>query len=95
MTKETDYLIQSLFEKESMEEMTLDEFRRIADQYPYSSIIIIPSGLVGLGWEVKVNSIRWFFENVLGSPNILEFIEGPRGFIRPSLVSFLLFFFLA
>jgi hypothetical protein len=39
MTKETDYLIQSLFEKESMEEMTLDEFRRIADQYPYSSII--------------------------------------------------------
>ena len=39
MTKETDYLIQSLFEKESLEEMTLDEFRRIADQYPYSSII--------------------------------------------------------
>ena len=39
MTKETDYLIQSLFEKESLEEITLDEFRRIADQYPYSSII--------------------------------------------------------
>ena len=39
MTKETDYLIQSLFEKESLEEMTLDEFRRMADQYPYSSII--------------------------------------------------------
>lgn len=39
MTKETDYLIQSLFEKESLEEMTLDEFRRIADQYPYSSIV--------------------------------------------------------
>lgn len=39
MTKETDYLVQSLFEKESLEEMTLDEFRRIADQYPYSSIV--------------------------------------------------------
>ncbi|MFM1794634.1 MAG: hypothetical protein RL642_1019, partial [Bacteroidota bacterium] len=38
MTKETDYLIQSLFEKESLEEITLDEFRRIADQYPFSSI---------------------------------------------------------
>lgn len=39
MTKETDYLIQSLFEKESLEEITLDEFRRISDQYPYSSIV--------------------------------------------------------
>lgn len=39
MTKETDYLIQSLFEKESLEEMTLDEFQRLADQYPYSSIV--------------------------------------------------------
>lgn len=39
MTKETDYLIQSLFEQESLEEMTLDAFRRLADQYPYSSII--------------------------------------------------------
>jgi hypothetical protein len=39
MTKETDYLIQSLFEKESLEEMTLDEFKRLADQYPYSSIV--------------------------------------------------------
>ncbi|MEY3178648.1 MAG: hypothetical protein RJB42_889 [Bacteroidota bacterium] len=39
MTKETDYLIQLLFEKESLEEMTLDEFSRLADQYPYSSIV--------------------------------------------------------
>ena len=39
MTKETDYLIQSLFEKESLEEMTLDDFSRLADQYPYSSIV--------------------------------------------------------
>jgi hypothetical protein len=39
MTKETDYLVQSLFEKESLEEMTLDEFRKISDQYPYSSIV--------------------------------------------------------
>lgn len=39
MTKETDYLVQSLFEKESLEEMTLDEFRKIADLYPYSSIV--------------------------------------------------------
>jgi hypothetical protein len=39
MTRETDYLIQSLFEKESLEEMTLDEFRTMADQYPYASIV--------------------------------------------------------
>lgn len=39
MTKETDYLIQSLFEHESLEEMTLDDFKRVADQFPYSSII--------------------------------------------------------
>jgi hypothetical protein len=39
MTKETDYLIQTLFEKESLEEMTLDDFSRLADQYPYSSIV--------------------------------------------------------
>jgi hypothetical protein len=39
MTRETDYLIQSLFEKESLEEMTLDEFRSISEQYPYSSIV--------------------------------------------------------
>ena len=39
MTKETDYLIQSLFEYESLEEMTLDDFKRVADQFPYSSII--------------------------------------------------------
>lgn len=39
MTRETDYLIQSLFEKESLEEMILDEFRSISDQYPYSSIV--------------------------------------------------------
>jgi hypothetical protein len=39
MTKETDYLIQSLFEKESLEEMTLDEFRSTSEQYPYSSIV--------------------------------------------------------
>lgn len=39
MTTETDYLVQSLFDKESLEEMTLDEFRKIADQYPYSAIV--------------------------------------------------------
>jgi hypothetical protein len=39
MTRETDYLIQSLFEKESLEEMTLDEFRSTSEQYPYSSIV--------------------------------------------------------
>ena len=39
MTRETDYLIQSLFEREGMEEMTLDELRGYSDQYPFSSII--------------------------------------------------------
>jgi hypothetical protein len=39
MTKETDYLIQSLFDRENLEEMTLDELKGYAEQYPYSSII--------------------------------------------------------
>lgn len=39
MTKETDFMIQSLFQRESMDEMTLDELRRHAEAFPYSSII--------------------------------------------------------
>ena len=39
MTKETDFMVQSLFQRESMDEMTLDEFRRHAEEFPYSSII--------------------------------------------------------
>ena len=39
MTRETDYLIQSLFEREGMEEMTLDELKAHSEQYPFSSII--------------------------------------------------------
>jgi hypothetical protein len=39
MTKETDYLIQSLFDRENLDEMTLDEMKGYAEQYPYSSII--------------------------------------------------------
>lgn len=39
MTKETDYLIQSMFEGESMEEMPLDELRTFAEKHPYSSIV--------------------------------------------------------
>ena len=39
MTKETDYLIQSIFEGESLEEMPLDELRVFTEKYPYSSII--------------------------------------------------------
>lgn len=39
MTRETDYLVQSLFERESMEEMTLDELKGLSEQYPFSSII--------------------------------------------------------
>jgi hypothetical protein len=39
MTKETDYLIQSIFEGESLEEMPLDELRIFTEKYPYSSII--------------------------------------------------------
>ena len=39
MTKETDYMIQSLFQRESMDEMTLDELKSHAEAFPYSSII--------------------------------------------------------
>jgi len=39
MTKETDFMIQSLFERESMDEMTLDELKGYAEEFPYSSII--------------------------------------------------------
>ena len=39
MTRETDYLIQTLFEREGIEEMTLDELRAYSEQYPFSSII--------------------------------------------------------
>ncbi len=39
MTREADYLIQSLFGKESLEEIPVDELRAIADDYPYSSVI--------------------------------------------------------
>jgi hypothetical protein len=39
MTKETDYLVQSIFEGESLEEMPLDELRVFTEKYPYSSII--------------------------------------------------------
>jgi len=39
MTKETDYLIQSMFEGESLEEITVDELRVCTERYPYSSIV--------------------------------------------------------
>jgi len=39
MTKETDFMIQSLFQRESMDEMTLDELKCHAEEFPYSSII--------------------------------------------------------
>ena len=39
MTKETDFMVQSLFQRESMDEMTLDELKRQAEDFPYSSII--------------------------------------------------------
>ena len=39
MTKETDYLIQSMFEGENLEEIRLDELRSHTEKYPYSSII--------------------------------------------------------
>ncbi len=39
MTKETDFMIQSLFERESMDEMTLDELKRYSEEFPYSSIV--------------------------------------------------------
>ena len=37
--KETDYMIQSLFQRESMDEMTLDELKSHAEAFPYSSMI--------------------------------------------------------
>ena len=37
--KETDYMIQSLFQRESMDEMTLDELKGHAEAFPYSSIV--------------------------------------------------------
>lgn len=39
MTKETDFMVQSLFQRESMDEMTLDELKRHAEEFPFSSII--------------------------------------------------------
>jgi hypothetical protein len=39
MTKETDFMIQSLFQRESMDEITLDELKGHAEEFPYSSII--------------------------------------------------------
>ncbi|PHX74350.1 MAG: hypothetical protein CK547_03695 [Chitinophagaceae bacterium] len=39
MIRETDFLIQSMFERESLDEMTLDELQALAQQYPYSSIV--------------------------------------------------------
>ena len=39
MTKETDFMIQALFQRESMDEITLDELRGHAEEFPYSSIV--------------------------------------------------------
>lgn len=39
MTKETDFMIQALFQRESMDEITIDELKVHAEEFPYSSII--------------------------------------------------------
>lgn len=39
MTKETDFMVQSLFHTESMDEMTLDELKLHSEEFPYSSIV--------------------------------------------------------
>ena len=39
MTKETDFMVQSLFQRESMDDITLDELKAHAEAFPYSSII--------------------------------------------------------
>lgn len=39
MAKETDYLVQSLFERESLDELSIDELRGLTEQYPYASVI--------------------------------------------------------
>jgi len=36
MAKETDFLVQSLFERESLNELTLDELKGMTETYPYS-----------------------------------------------------------
>ncbi len=39
MIRETDFIVQSMFERENLDEMTLDELQALAQQYPYSSIV--------------------------------------------------------
>lgn len=39
MTKETDFLVQSLFQRENMDEMTLDELKAHTESFPYASIL--------------------------------------------------------
>lgn len=39
MAKETDFLVQSMFERESLEELTVDELKGMTEQFPYSSIL--------------------------------------------------------
>ena len=39
MAKETDFLVQSLFERESLNELTIDELKGMTESFPYSSMI--------------------------------------------------------
>jgi hypothetical protein len=68
MTKETDFMIKSLFQKESMDEMTIDELKRHAEAFPYSSIIqfLYTSKLKSqnhLDFPKAVSNTALFFDN--------------------------------
>ncbi|MFZ9240342.1 MAG: hypothetical protein ACO22R_04325 [Chitinophagaceae bacterium] len=39
MPKETDYIVQSLFDREHLDEMTLDELKEMTESYPYSALL--------------------------------------------------------
>jgi len=39
MGKETDFIVQSLFDREHLDELTLDELKEMTESFPYSSII--------------------------------------------------------
>ena len=68
MTKETDFMIKSLFQKESMDEMTIDELKCHAEAFPYSSIIqfLYTSKLKSqnhLDFPKAVSNTALFFDN--------------------------------
>ena len=39
MGKETDYIVQSLFDRKHLKELTVDELKEMTASFPYSSIL--------------------------------------------------------